>query len=173
MRLFIFKRIDRVRFKVISLRLIWQKSHIRSNRIFSVIRNYLACLIFVYLIVFLSLFKQPKQKFTRLLKHHNKQKKIKREKRKKKHKQEPILQDLAFLFLNQFKIKQAHQKRKKSKLEERINKRIRARLVRRLIWDEDFLCSSHNNPRNVKELFITKIRFFFDLSFYSDKCNRL
>ena len=29
-----------------------------------------------------------------------------------------------------------------------IIKRVRARLVRRLIWVEELLCSNHNNPKN-------------------------
>ena len=109
--------------------------------------------------------KGKKPKFTRPLKHHNNKNKITRKKTKPKHKIKN-LQDLASARRREKQTKKAndalgrkHQKRKKSKLEEKINQRIRARLVRRLIWDEDFLCSSHNNPRNVKELFITKIRF--------------
>jgi len=29
-------------------------------------------------------------------------------------------------------------------------KRVRARLVRRLIWVEELLCSNHNNPIKIK-----------------------
>jgi hypothetical protein len=63
-------------FIVISLKLIWLKDHIRSNRIFSV-------------------------------------------------------------YLNNLIIKNKHIYQ---------SKRVRARLVRRLIWVEELLCSNHNNP---------------------------
>lgn len=43
-------------------------------------------------------------------------------------------------------------------------KRVRARLVRRLIWVEDLLCSNHNNPKyDFKLLYIKIYSNVFDM----------
>ena len=35
----------------------------------------------------------------------------------------------------------------------KVNKRVRARLVRRLIWVEELLCSNHNDPIYIHIIF--------------------
>ena len=47
--------------------------------------------------------------------------------------------------------------------------RVRARLVRRLIWVEELLCSNHNNPNMITSyLSFYELKYMYIVIYYND-----
>lgn len=52
--------------------------------------------------------------------------------------------------------------------------RVRARLVRRLIWVEELLCSNHNNPKKIYIMYISNVTYINVIFlYYINQCREV